>query len=193
MLKIVSSVITVSMLSLFIAGCTKNAEVEEKRSVDFACKQEGVLAPKWTCIPEVEDSYASVGIAQKSAAGTAYMRKVALANGRSELASQIDSQVKNKITLYTGTTGAMSGEKVDKSIESVSKQISNVDLSGSKAVDMWNAPSGAIYMLVTVSKESANKEIRNNLKTSFKNDEALWQQFRAKNALESLEKEFSND
>jgi len=50
--------------------------------------QENVLAPRWTCIPEVEGFYAGVGVAEKSAAGMAHMRRVALMNGRSDLAQQ---------------------------------------------------------------------------------------------------------
>jgi hypothetical protein len=45
-------------------------------------------------------------------------------------------------------------------------------------------------MLVTVPESTVNGEVREAVKTSFKNDEALWQQFQSKQALESLEKEF---
>jgi hypothetical protein len=38
-----------------------------------------------------------------------------------------------------------------------------------------------------------NQEIKNQVKSSYKNDNALWQQFQAKNALEDLEKEFPTD
>lgn len=189
MIKTVSYILGAGLLLSLFTGCSKDAQPQE-RSVDFACKQENVLAPKWTCIPEIQGAYAGVGIAEKSAAGMDHMRRVAMANGRSDLAQQIESQVKDKITIYTGTTGVSTSESVDKSIETVTKQVAKVDLVGSKAVDMWTAPSGAIFMLVTVSKESANEQIKNNLNTSFKNDQALWQQFKAKNALEDLEKEF---
>ncbi|MGE4419991.1 MAG: LPP20 family lipoprotein [Sulfurimonas sp.] len=189
MIKTVSYILGAGLLLSLFTGCSKDAQPQE-RSVDFACKQENVLAPKWTCIPEIQGAYAGVGIAEKSAAGMDHMRRVAMANGRSDLAQQIESQVKDKITIYTGTTGVSTSETVDKSIETVTKQVAKVDLVGSKAVDMWTAPSGAIFMLVTVSKESANEQIKNNLNTSFKNDQALWQQFKAKNALEDLEKEF---
>jgi hypothetical protein len=189
MIKTLSYILGAGLLLSLFTGCSKDAQ-PQKRSVDFACKQENVLAPKWTCIPEIQGAYAGVGIAEKSAAGMDHMRRVAMANGRSDLAQQIESGVKDKITIYTGTTGVSTSETVDKSIETVTKQVAKVDLVGSKAVDMWTAPSGAIFMLVTVSKDSANEQIKNNLNTSFKNDQALWQQFKAKNALEDLEKEF---
>jgi hypothetical protein len=103
------------------------------------------LAPRWTCIPEVEGFYAGVGVAEKSAAGIAHMRRVALMNGRSDLAQQIQTQVKDKIEGFTRATGNGKSETVDKVTTAVTKQVAKVDLKGSKAIDMWNAPSGAIY------------------------------------------------
>lgn len=192
MIKTISSIGLAVMLSAVIAGCSKDVEPEE-RSVDFSCKQENVDAPKWTCIPEISGYYSGVGIAEKSAAGMDHMRRVAMANGRSDLAQQIQTLVKDKVSLYTGTTGIGDSETLDKTTESVTKQVAKVNLSGSKAIDMWYAPSGALYMLVTVAKDSTNEQIRDNMKSSFKNDNALWQQFKAKNALEDLEKEFSGE
>jgi len=176
-------------LSLLISGCSE--EPKPKKEPSFACKQENVLAPKWTCVPLVDGAYAGVGIAQKSSAGMAHMRRVALANGRADLAQQIQTQVKDKVELFTRSTGVAQGETVDKVTTSVSKQVAKVDLSGSKAIDSWNAPSGALFLLVTVDESNVNKKVKDALKSSFKNDDALWQQFQSKQSLESLEKEFS--
>ena len=192
MTKTISSILFAGLLSILVTGCSKEAEPIEQNDIpNFACKQENVLAPKWTCIPNVDDYYSGVGIAQKSAAGMAHMRRVATANGRSDLAQQIKSQVKDKITIYSGTTGVAKDETVDQAIEAVTKQLAKVDLVGSKAIDSWTAPSGALYLLVTVSKNSTNKQIQQNVTTSFNNERALWQQFKAKNALEGLRKDFA--
>ena len=62
---------------------------------------------------------------------------------------------------------------------------------------MWNAPSGAIYMLVTVPESSVNQEVKkaykNTVDSSFQNNNALWQQFQSKQALENLDKEFPSN
>jgi len=114
-------------------------------------------------------------------------------NGRSDLAQQIQTQVKDKVEGFTRATGNGSAETVDKVTTAVTKQLAKVDLKGSKAVDMWQAPSGAIYMLVTVPKEEVNKEVKKAVKTSFKNDNALWQQFQSKQALDKLDQEFPSE
>ncbi|WP_373003966.1 LPP20 family lipoprotein [Sulfurimonas sp.] len=192
MIKTLSSIALAGLVAATISGCG-GAAPEPKEEFDNRCKQENVLAPKWTCVPMVEGAYAGVGIAQKSAAGMGHMRRVALANGRSDLAQQIKSQVKDKIETFTRTTGVAEGETVDQVNTAVSKQIAKVDLQGSKGVDAWTAPSGSLYMLVTVPEATVNGEVKAAVKTSFKNDQALWQQFQAKNALESLDKEFPTD
>ncbi|EHP29360.1 hypothetical protein SMGD1_0833 [Sulfurimonas gotlandica GD1] len=191
MIKTLSSIALAGIIAATITGCggaTPAPQAEEE--FDNRCKQENVLAPKWTCVPMVEGAYAGVGVAAKSAAGMGHMRRVALANGRSDLAQQIKSQVKDKVETFTRTTGVAEGETVDQVNTAVSKQIAKVDLQGSKGVDAWTAPSGSLYMLVTVPEATVNGEVKEAVKNSFKNDQALWQQFQSKNALEGLDKEF---
>lgn len=191
MIKTISSIAIAGLIAATISGC--GSKPAPKAEADFRCKQENVLAPKWTCIPVVEGAYAGVGIAKKSAAGMGHMRRVAVANGRSDLAQQIKSQVKDKVETFTRTTGDGNAETVDQVTTAVSKQVAKVDLQGSKGVDVWNAPSGDLYMLVTVPEATVNGVVKDAVKTSFKNDNALWQQFQAKNALEGLDKEFPTE
>lgn len=181
----------IGLSAAIITGCSdKEPEPKEAYTPTFECKQEGVLAPRWTCIPEVEGSYAGVGIADKSAAGMAHMKRVALMNGRSDLAQQIQTQVKDKMEGFTKSTGLGAGESVDMVTTAVTKQIAKVDLKGSKAVDMWNAPSGALFMLVTVPEENVNSEVKKAVRSSFNSDDARWQQFQSERALKALDEEF---
>ncbi len=191
MIKTISSVVLAGLIAATITGCgSKGAAPEE---ADFRCKQENVLAPKWTCNPFAEGAYAGVGIAKKSAAGMGHMRRIATANGRSDLAQQIKSQVKDKVETFTRTTGNGDAETVDQVATAVSKQVAKIDLKGSKAIDSWVSPSGTLYLLVTVPEGTVNGEVKKAVKTSFKNDEALWQQFQSKQALEGLDKEFPTE
>ena len=197
MIKIIKKITAIAVVAIVITGCSSQKPEPKKQEIyppTFTCKQEGVAAPKWTCIPDVPGYYAGVGVSEKSAAGIAHMRRVALMNGRSDLAQQIQSQIKDKMEGFTRATGNGSAETVDKVTTAITKQIAKVNLKDSKAIDMWNAPSGAIYMLVTVPEANVNKEVKKVYKktvdSSFKNDDALWQQFQSKQALENLDKEF---
>jgi PBP1b-binding outer membrane lipoprotein LpoB len=192
MSKTLSSIALSALVALMFSACSDEPipSSEYQQDPNFKCMQEGVEAPKWTCIPVVSSYYAGVGIAPKSAAGMGHMRKVALANGRSDLAQQISSLVKDKVEVFTRATGNSDSETVDAVSTAVTKQVAKMDLQNSKAVDMWNAPSGALYMLVTVPESNVNAEVKNAVRSSFKNDNALWQQFQSQQALEGLEKEF---
>ena len=181
----------IGLSAAIITGCSdKEPEPKEAYTPTFECKQEGVLAPRWTCIPEVDGFYAGVGIAEKSAAGMAHMKRVALMNGRSDLTQQIQTQVKDKMEGFTKSTGIGAGESVDMVTTAVTKQVAMVDLKGSKAVDMWNAPSGALFMLVTVPEENVNSEVKKAVRSSFNSDDARWQQFQSERALKALDEEF---
>jgi len=192
MIKTISKITLIGLVAATITGCSdKEPKVEDTAYVPtFECKQENVLAPRWTCIPDVKGFYAGVGMAEKSAAGMAHMRRVSLMNGRSDLSQQIQTKVKDKMEGFTKATGMGSGESVDKVTTAVTKQVAQVDLKGSKAIDMWNAPSGAIYMLVTVPESDVNLVVKNAVKSSFNSDDARWQQFQSEQALKSLDAEF---
>jgi len=192
LIKNLGTLALAATVAALIAGCGEQPQPKQQEA-DFRCKQENVLAPKWTCTPFVDGAIAEVGVAPKTAAGAGFQRRVALANARSNLAQQIQTLVKDKVETFTRSTGIGEGEAVDSVATAVSKQVAKVTLQGSKQVDAWQAPSGTLYVLVAVPEKEVNAAAKKAVKTSFKNDEALWQQFQSKQALEGLEKEFPTE
>jgi hypothetical protein len=182
------TVLVAALVAALATGCSSKATGPE---VSDHCKINGESSPLWVCKPHIdEDSYSAVGFATHSSAGFGHMRKAALVDGRSNLAHQIQTHVKDKVETFVRSTGADEGESVDKVITSVSKQVAKIDLSYTKEVDMWVAESGDLYLLIGAPKFLVNPEVKTAIKSSYKSDEALWQQFQAKQSLESLEKEF---
>jgi len=193
LIKGLTSLAVAGLVATVITGCNNSQPQPKQEEPDFRCKKENVLAPKWTCTPFVDGAIAEVGTAQKTAAGPGFQRRMALANARSNLAQQIQTQVKDKVETFTRATGIGQGESVDAVATAVSKQVAKVTLNGSKQIDAWEAPSGTLYVLVAVPEKTVNEAAKKAVKTSFKNDEALWQQFQSKQALEGLEKEFPTE
>ena len=177
-------------LMLSVTGCN-----DKTPEPNFACTIDGSRAPEWVCGNSgVEGAITAVGSAPLSKLGQGFSRREALANGRSNLAQQIETLVKDKVELFTRSTGVGGAEVADKVSTQVSKQVAKVTLKGSKQVKYWQQPDTKdIYLLVSVPEASMNAEVKNAVKSSFKNDNALWQQFQSKNALESLEKEFPSE
>jgi len=195
-MKKFGTIILSTALALTFTACgDKEPKPAEEEQADFRCRIDSQLAPEWACgSATIEGSFTAVGSAPLSKLGQGFSRREALANGRSNLAQQIQTTVKDKVETFSRSTGVGGSEVADKVSTQVSKQVAKASLTGSKQIKFWQNPSNSdIYVLVGVSENAMNEEIKNKVKSSYKNDDALWQQFQSKQALESLEKEFPTD
>lgn len=144
-------------------------------------------APLWVCDAPVEGvSVSAVGMADKSAAGVSFMKNMAAADARVKLAQQMKVHVNNMIKQYVETTGAGSSETVDKVNTSVSKLITSESLEGSRIFRTTTSPNGAMYVLLGLDPSVTRAATEKAVKTSMKNDQALWQQFKAKKAQDEM-------
>ncbi len=195
MKKFASSLALAAALATTFTGCA-DKEAKPSEDVVFNCEQDGVRAPQWTCMPDsgVEGAITDIGSAPYSKLGAGFTRREALANARSSLAQQIEALVKDKVETFARSTGVGGKEVADKVSTQVSKQTAKVSLKGSKQINFWQHPQNkTMFVLVGMQESDMNEEIKNSVRSSYKNDEALWQQFQAKNALESLDKEFPTE
>ncbi len=195
-MKYMTKGILISLSTAVILGFTGCGDKEPKPSdPDFRCQIDNTLAPEWACGNAMTDgTLTAVGSSPLSKAGQGFSRREAQANGRSNLAQQIETLIKDKVEVFARSTGASADEVVDKVSTQVSKQVAKVTLKGSKQVKYWQHPTNKdIYVLMAVQENSVNEAAKESVRSSFKNDNALWQQFQSKQALESLEKEFPTD
>jgi hypothetical protein len=150
-------------------------------------------APSWACsMPGgYDDMITSVGRAGMSEAGAGFTHSNAMSNGRSNLAQQIETLVKEKVETFTRSSGIAENETADTVSAEVSKQVAEMSLNGSKQLAYWQNPDNSdLYILMGVTKESVNNSAKESIRSSFKNRAALWQQFQTKNAHETLDKAF---
>ena len=144
-------------------------------------------APLWICDAPVEGvAVSAVGVADKSAAGVSFMKNMAAADARVKLAQQMKVHVNNMIKQYVETTGAGSSETVDKVNTSVSKLITSETITGSRIFRTATSPKGAMYVLLGLDPSVTREATEKAVKTSMKNDQALWQQFKAKKAQDEM-------
>jgi len=191
------SLAAAGLVAATITGCNGAAPTAPaEETLDERCRVDsGQLAPEWVCNESIEGAeYGAVGIGMSR---NASMRKQqAEARARKNLAHQIEVKVKAKTEDFMRSTGNGDAETMDAVTTSVTKQTSQVTLRGSRKVKQWTAKDGKLYVLVAVSpavEKEINQQAKKGLQTSFKNDQALWQQFQSKNALESLDKEFPTE
>ncbi len=190
---------SVSILAAMIAtasllGCG-NLPKEVKQAKRAECvfpDAPDTAAPGWVCDEPVEgvDVYA-VGTYEKTGAGLQFQKDQAVASARVNLAQQMKVHVQNMIKQYAETTGAGSSETVDKVNTNVSKLVTRETLEGSRLFKTLMSPKGTLYALVGFDTKLAQKKTEDVVKSSMKNDKALWQQFKAKQGQDELAAEIA--
>jgi len=191
--KIVISSALTALLALSFSGCSGDEPKPEEKPVAITeCTIDQADAPKWACgiVNGYDDMLTATGTAKMSQAGAGFSRKNAMADGRSNLSQQIETEVKDKIERFARSTGIGASETVDTATTQVSKQVAHVTLNGSKQLAYWQHPkNNDIYVLMGVSKDSVNNATDKAVHSSLGNQNALWQQFQAENALKGLEED----
>ena len=183
--------ITAAAATLMVA-CSSNEPAPVVAECVFA-DGSNQPAPLWVCGAPVEGiDLSAVGYADKSAAGPNFMKQMAATAARVELAQTMKVEVQNMIKQYSETTGAGDSETVDQVNTSVTKQITKETLVGSRIFRQMPTPTGGIVVLVGLSPDTVNKLAENALKTSMKNERALWQKFQAGKAQDELAAEIAN-
>jgi uncharacterized protein YeaO (DUF488 family) len=150
-------------------------------------------APGWICDEPVEGiGVSAIGVAEKSAAGHSFMKNMAATDARVQLAQQMKVHVQNMVKQYAETTGAADTETVDKVNTSVTKQITDETLVGTKIFKTRTSPNGTLYVLLGMDPSATAMATENALKTSMNNDRALWQQFKAQKGQDELAAAIAN-
>lgn len=172
-------------LPLVIVGCGGKTTSVENASPEVAACLAG--APNWVINGGAEGGLSGVGAAKIGKAGINFARTEALAGGRDEIARVLSVKVNNMFKQFTQTTGLGDNETVDKVTANVSKQVASQMISGSKQIGSWISTCNEMYVLVGVDAALAQQAIKEQSLSSLKNEQALWQQFQAKNAQDELD------
>jgi len=149
-------------------------------------------AKSWVMMPYVEGYVADIGVAKRNAGNDfSFQRQEAMADARSNLAKQIAVKVNTMFKSFKAATGSAGDATFDKSSESVSKQIASQTLRGTRIKDTWISKTGTLYVLMIVDSKSVAKLMEKQIKTSFKNDKAMYQKFLAAKAQGELDAELA--
>jgi hypothetical protein len=152
-----------------------------------------VEAPGWICDEPVEGvEVSAVGVAEKTSAGHSFMKNMAATDARVQLAQAMKVHVQNMVKQYAETTGAADTETVDKVNSSVTKQITDETLVGTKIFKTRSSPNGTLYVLLGMDSSITAQATENALNSSMNNDKALWQQFKAEKAQDELAAAIAN-
>ncbi len=156
--------------------------------------------PDWVLSPIIENGIADTQCVAVTADFNILKNK-ATALGRAELAKQIEIKVKAMDKTYQRLTDTAEGSTSGGTFESVSKQLSNKTLSGSRAtkVNYINFPDNTqkLCVMITMSPELTESLFKDLVKESGRNisprnEAVLYERFLAKKAADEMEAEFKS-
>ncbi len=194
-MKIKKSLMATGLVTmvLVLSGCSGSDDIKQAAPDCVFPDSPSISAPGWVCDEPVAGiTVSAVGVAEKSAAGHSFMKSMAATDARVQLAQSMKVHVQNMIKQYAETTGAADAETVDKVNTSVTKQITDETLVGTKIYKTRTSPNGTLYVLLGMDISIAATATQNALKTSMNNDSALWQQFKAQKGQDELAASIAN-
>ncbi len=187
--------ILIASMTVVLAACAQDApkpSIAAQPIPDCVFPNTKEAAPGWVCdepVPGIDVS--AVGIAEKSAAGISFMKDQAAANARGRLAEQFKVTASKMVKQYLGTTGVGEAQTVDAASESVLRTVTEETLYGSRVYKSRTGPNGRLYVLVGLDTASTQEAVKNAVKTSINNEQALWQQFKAQQGFDEMASEIA--
>lgn len=140
-------------------------------------------APEWFLVqPEAEDALYGVGMAKKQNPSLA--RNAAIARARDDIASQVNVKVSSMLKDFMQESGVGENAQALEFTQSVSKQVTDVSLKGCKVKEVYPANDGTFYAMVEYPLDA----LRQSTLTEAQKQEALYNEFKAQQGFDALEK-----
>mgnify|MGYP003393469680 CR=1 FL=1 len=190
----ITKALLLSVVAFGLVACESNPPKEAPKKVADCTypSSPDVAAPDWVCTGSVEGVEVSAQGSERIVQGEVDAAQTfAMASARQKLAAAMKTRVQAMVTKYVGTTGAGSSATMDKVNESVTRQITDATLEGGRLIERKAGREGAVYVWGGMESKQVRKAAETAVKTSMNNDQALWQQFKAKNSKDEMAAEIA--
>jgi hypothetical protein len=138
-------------------------------------------SPPWLNDFPPEEYVWGIGIAKQSSEQLSMT--MAEARARTAIARQMDTLVQAMLTDYSRDAGTVGSQASLSLQEDVSRQVTNMKLSGAQPLQKWKAPDGTWWFLVQYKKSDA----RNEVSAIFDSESARYAEFKKDEALRMLD------
>jgi len=143
--------------------------------------------PEWLNDFPPEDVLWGIGIAKQSSPSMSMT--TAEARARVAIARQLQTKVQAMFTDYNLDAGNVNAQANASLQEDVSRQITNMDVSGARPIKRWEAPDGTWWFLVEFKKSDA----KNTVASILRNEQAAFAQFKAQQALDMMDRQLEKN
>ena len=141
-----------------------------------------VATPPWVNdFPPNNDVIWGIGTAKQSS--PSFSMTTAENRARVAVARQLQQKVQNMFNDFNHDAGNARNQASAALQEDVSRQITNIDVSGARPIKRWQAPDGTWWYLV----EFKTSDAKNAVAGILRNEEAAFAQFKAQQALQMLD------
>ena len=145
--------------------------------------------PSWYLNPPAaEDAIYGVGSAKMSSLDTS--RRMAVSRGREDIAFQMNAAIEAAIVDYAQEAGVDDNTQVVNFVETISRQVTEVTLSGASPEEVAQGSDGTIYALVSYPKNGFTEAAS---EAFMRNEDAAFAEFKADQALEALDRQLENN
>lgn len=146
--------------------------------------------PEWYLNPPKYEGM-FVGVGDHLGPSMSLSKQSATQRARAEIATAVETQVKSMLKNYLQQSGMGADASALQFTESVSKSVANTTLQGS-VIDRTEIKDGRVFVMVTYDANGVKDQAKATARSAAKKQEALYNEFKARQGFEALDKEFDN-
>ena len=171
----------VLLIALVLAGCAGAPEpTQEQAPSDVPAFY---LNP-----PQADDAIYGVGSAKMATLDNS--RRMAIARAREDIAFQMNAAIEAAIVDYSQEAGVDGGSQVISFVETISRQVTETTLQGTRSEEIAQGADGTVYALVSFPTNN----FRDQTAQAFqRNGDAAFAEFKADQALQYLDSQLANN
>ncbi|MBF9015453.1 MULTISPECIES: LPP20 family lipoprotein [unclassified Oceanispirochaeta] len=174
-------IISALLALVLLAGCASGSggeKVKERRDL-----------PEWFLNPPVADEII-YGLGMAKMSSDSLSRDTAIARARKDVALQVSTRVQSMMTDYAQEAGAEGNTQTINFVETVTKQVADVELKGSNTEKVYAAVDGNWFAMVAYPKANFTEEIAGIFS---RNEDAAFAEFKSDEALKMLEASLADE
>ncbi|MDR3192774.1 MAG: LPP20 family lipoprotein [Treponema sp.] len=180
-MKKIFPLIAVLFLAFLVLGC---------KSQPASGGSAQVVLPPWINEVPPEDTLWGIGNARQS--NGQMSMTLAETRARADIARQLSTIVEGMITDYTRDANVGTANQASLGLqESINRQLSQAQLTGSRRDQLWTAPDGTFWARVVYNKAAAAKFAADSIKNVIDNEAARYAEFKAMEAAKMMDEQLS--
>ena len=145
-------------------------------------------APDWAADKTYNTGLSAIGYAKIiSPAGSQFAYFESIVNAREEMERSLEIKVYTVLENFIHKTGIGSDQTVSTMASSVSKQIADKLITDLKPKAVFQSPCGEMYVLLHIKPNIIQGAVRESVRTAYRNEDTLWQEFQSEKAVEELD------